>query len=178
MPMMLFTSLPNVAYLPRQTYDLRSLPMVRPYYAMKCNQDPMLLKWLAEKGAGFDCASGTELQVAARLFEGTSGFTTSSIFANPCKPPRDLRLAADLRSGPTVVDSVEEIEKLNEIKWTRGSLIRIAVDDMGSKMPFSKSLEHRLADAFKFQAAAKKLNQTSTGILVSRRFRMSGASTI
>ena len=124
----------------------------------------MLLKWLAEKGAGFDCASGTELQAAAKLFEGTTNFASASIFANPCKPPRDLRIASELQSGPTVVDSVEEIEKLNQINWTRGSLIRIAVDDMGSKMPFSKKFGASLADVSKIQSAAKKLNQTIYGI--------------
>ena len=138
--------------------------MVRPYYAMKCNQDPMLLKWLAEKGTGFDCASGTELQAAARLFDTTDKFAGSSIFANPCKPPRDLRIASELQSGPTVVDSVEEIEKLNNIGWRRGSLIRIAVDDMGSKMPFSKKFGAALADVPKIQSAAKKLKQDIFGI--------------
>lgn len=126
----------------------------------------MLLKWLAEKGAGFDCASGTELMEAAKLFEGTGKpiFSQSSIFANPCKPPRDLRLASELQSGPTVVDSVEELEKLHSIQWNRGSLIRIAVDDQGSKMPFSRKFGAQLSEIPKIKDAAKKLNQQIYGI--------------
>lgn len=35
----------------------RALPRVRPFYAVKCNEDPALLKTLAALGTGFDCAS-------------------------------------------------------------------------------------------------------------------------
>ena len=40
-------------------YDswMETLPNVNPYYAVKCNSDPMLLKVLASLGVGFDCAS-------------------------------------------------------------------------------------------------------------------------
>ena len=34
-----------------------ALPAIRPFYAVKCNEDPLLLKILAALGAGFDCAS-------------------------------------------------------------------------------------------------------------------------
>ena len=34
-----------------------SLPSVEPFYAVKCNDDPALLKTLAGLGTGFDCAS-------------------------------------------------------------------------------------------------------------------------
>ena len=32
-------------------------PKILPYYAVKCNSDPLLLKVLASLGTGFDCAS-------------------------------------------------------------------------------------------------------------------------
>ena len=34
-----------------------ALPSVSPFYAVKCNDDPALLKTLAALGTGFDCAS-------------------------------------------------------------------------------------------------------------------------
>ena len=34
-----------------------SLPSVHPFYAVKCNNDPVLLQTLARLGCGFDCAS-------------------------------------------------------------------------------------------------------------------------
>ena len=37
------------------------LPNVTPFYAVKVNEDPVLLKVLAELGTGFDCASKVRL---------------------------------------------------------------------------------------------------------------------
>ena len=36
---------------------IAALPSVQPFYAVKCNEDPALLKTLAALGSGFDCAS-------------------------------------------------------------------------------------------------------------------------
>jgi len=124
----------------------------------------MLMKWLKEAGVGFDCASGMELEKAAALFETPELFSKSSIFANPCKPPRDLRTASQLQSGPTVVDSIEEVQKLADVNWKQGSLIRIAVDDQGSKMPFSKKFGAAIADIPKIQGIARSLGQNIHGI--------------
>lgn len=142
----------------------QNLPGVRPYYAIKCNHDPILMKWLAEAGAGFDCASGTELQKAAALYKTQDSFRESSIFANPCKPPRDLRIASELGAGPTVIDSVEEVEKLASVHWTGGALLRIAVEDQGSKMPFSKKFGLAIPDISKIKDAAQSLKQEIRGI--------------
>ena len=38
-----------------------ALPNVRPFYAVKCNEDLALLKTLAALGTGFDCASKVRL---------------------------------------------------------------------------------------------------------------------
>ena len=124
----------------------------------------MLMKWLKEAGVGFDCASGMELEKAAKLFDTPSEFSKSTVFANPCKPPRDLATAIRLQSGPTVVDSVEEVQKLAAVKWKQGSLIRIAVDDQGSKMPFSKKFGAAVKDIPAIQAIARSLGQDIKGI--------------
>ncbi len=42
------------------------LPWIRPYYAVKSNPIDVLLKELAQGGAGFDCASRTEIASALR----------------------------------------------------------------------------------------------------------------
>jgi len=122
------------------------------------------MRWLADSGAGFDCASGMELQKAAALYGSAERFAESSVFANPCKPPRDLKIASELGSGPTVVDSVEEVEKLASVGWQRGALIRIAVDDKGSKMPFSKKFGAAITDISKIKDAAQSLKQDIRGI--------------
>jgi ornithine decarboxylase len=107
----------------------RLLPKVKPFYAVKCNYNPTLLGWLYDKGAGFDCAS-------AREIESVSHMTPSPeiIFANPCKNDMDIKSNS---TSLTVVDSYEEIDKLQQNSWRGSSLIRIRVEDKGSKMPFS-----------------------------------------
>lgn len=41
----------------------RELPMVEPFYAMKCNPDPVIIKLLATLGCGFDCATMGEIDL-------------------------------------------------------------------------------------------------------------------
>jgi ornithine decarboxylase len=65
-------------------------------------------------------------------------FNQRVVYANPCKPLRDLYKAKALGSPTTVIDSCEEVEKLKDIKWGGGALIRLLVEDKGSIMPFSR----------------------------------------
>ena len=119
----------------------RELPGVRPYYAVKCNPDRVLLETLGSLGAGFDCASGRELmEVADSCYKptGKESFSERVVYANPCKPFRDLQKAKTLGSPPTVIDSCEEVEKLEQVGWQGSALIRLLVEDKGSTMPFSR----------------------------------------
>ncbi len=108
------------------------LPAVKPYYAVKCNPDPKLIGILRESAFGFDCASQRELSMMK-----TQGHLKDSIvYANPCKSEYDLEFAKKYGSPLTVVDSCEEIAKLDELSYGGPALIRIKVDDTGSTMPF------------------------------------------
>lgn len=60
------------------------LPRVRPFYAVKCNDDPRIVSVLAGLGAGFDCASKGEMAMVLGL-----GVPPSDvIFAHPAKQVR------------------------------------------------------------------------------------------
>jgi len=115
------------------------LPTVKPFYAVKCNPDPHLLNTLYDEGIGFDCASERELLEVKKLARGTAH--DRIVYANPCKSERDLAVARSIGAPTTVVDSVEEVEKLKG--YGGGALIRIAVDDSGSAMPFSSKFGAR-----------------------------------
>ena len=105
---------------------------------MKSNPDPLLLNRLSSYGAGFDCASGKELEEVAALGYTPSDFQQKVVYANPCKPNRDLKTASIFGSPSTVVDSFEEVEKLKTYGYTGRTLIRILVEDKSSLMPFSR----------------------------------------
>jgi ornithine decarboxylase len=48
---------------PRESLSLwaDNLPSVKPFYAMKCCDEPNVLRFLADGGCGFDCASPDEI---------------------------------------------------------------------------------------------------------------------
>jgi len=114
----------------------RELSHIKPYYAVKCNPDRALLKTLASLGSGFDCASGRELLEVMEVNKGN--FKENVVYANPCKPMRDLQMAKTLGSPTTVIDSHEEVEKLKSVKWNGSAFLRILVEDENSLMPFSR----------------------------------------
>ncbi|KAH8233362.1 hypothetical protein KR026_007243 [Drosophila bipectinata] len=86
------------------------LPRIKPCYAVKCNDDPVIVKLLAELGAGFDCASKNELKLAL-------GFDVAPeriIFANPCRPVSHLEYAKEHRVANGTVDNEFEVYKLHK----------------------------------------------------------------
>ena len=111
------------------------LPTVFPFYAIKCNPDPTILHALYDAGLDFDCASRRELLSVRELARLPSDAARRIVYANPCKSERDIAYAKEMGSPMTVVDSIEELDKLRG--YTGGALVRIAVDDSESRMPFS-----------------------------------------
>jgi ornithine decarboxylase len=111
------------------------LPDVIPFYAVKCNNDPTLMRWMHEHKPtlGFDCASLREIEEARAICD-----PGRILYAQPCKKRSDIAAAQAHGVQSTVVDSVEEIEKLGEAKWGGEVLVRLLVRDGGSKQPFGK----------------------------------------
>ncbi len=103
---------------------------------MKSNPDRNLLSKLSSLGSGFDCASARELEEVANVGFGHDDFQRKVVYANPCKPQRDLKIASSYGSPTTVIDSFEEVDKL--VGYKGKSLVRILVDDKNSLMPFSR----------------------------------------
>lgn len=102
-----------------------ALPRVQPYYAVKCNPEPALMKLLAALGAGFDCASKAELEVVAAL-----GVPKERvIFAHPCKRPCDLRYARDAGVQVTTFDTESELVKVAATYPGIQLVLRIRCDD-------------------------------------------------
>jgi ornithine decarboxylase len=133
-----------------------NLPAVTPYYAVKCNPDPKLIALLRQYGFGFDCASQRELSLM-----NTNDLV---VYANPCKSERDIAYAKERGSPLTVIDSCEEVEKLDAASYTGGALVRIKVDDTGSKMPFGAKFGADVVNVSKIAEYAKKKNIGLRGI--------------
>ena len=150
------------------------MPKVKPYYAVKCNPEPVLLRWLSEANYGFDCASAREIEIVLdsakdqrskdQRSKGQGAKSQDIVFANPCKKREDILYAKEVGIQTTVVDSVEEVHKLAMCGWKGNSLIRIMVQDSGSKMPFSAKFGCPLAQVEKIHRVAQRVGQTISGV--------------
>lgn len=116
------------------------------------------MRWMCEiePRMGFDCASVCELSEVSHLVSGKN-----IIYAQPCKKLQDISAAAHVAT--TVVDSVEEVEKLAEGGWKNSVIVRMLVDDAGSKQPFSKKFGAPRAWLPRIYEAARMYNLTMTG---------------
>ncbi|KAK8691825.1 hypothetical protein V6N13_075320 [Hibiscus sabdariffa] len=102
-----------------------NLPMVQPFYAVKCNPNPAFLKEMAALGTGFDCASLAEIETILSL--GVS--PDRIVFANTCKPESHIKYAAEVGVNLTTFDSRCELEKMKRWHPKCALLIRIKVPE-------------------------------------------------
>ncbi|KAM4872869.1 antizyme inhibitor 2-like [Thomomys bottae] len=119
----------------------RALPQVRPFYAVKCNSSPWVLRVLASLGLGFDCASQWELEQVLGLGVAPSRI----IFANPYKAISHIRYAALHGVQLLTFDSEEELTKVVQHHPGARLLLRIQTEHSRSTFPlrgkFGASLE-------------------------------------
>lgn len=111
----------------------KKLPQVTPHYAVKCNNDIQVIKYLAAKGINFDCASKNEIEFILNL-----GISADRIvYANPCKNNSYIRYANSNNINLTTVDNTDELYKLARYHPNCDILIRIATDDSNAQCQLS-----------------------------------------
>ena len=95
----------------RQAYELwtHMFPTIRPFYAVKCCPDPLVVQTLYDCGSAFDCASPAEVNLVLDQVQAT---TQDIIYANPCKRPDDIQSVYGRGVRRTTFDSVCEIQKI------------------------------------------------------------------
>jgi len=111
----------------------KALPEVIPYYAIKANPYPEIIKKFVELGAGFDVASANEMSRVLEL--GAS--PEKIIFANTIKSNEDIRAAYKKKVKMMTFDNEPELYKI--AKYCPGAkvLIRIKVANIGSIVELS-----------------------------------------
>eukprot|EP00759_Apiculatamorpha_spiralis_P029666 PhF_6_TR31778/c3_g1_i1/m.46796/K01581/E4.1.1.17, ODC1, speC, speF; ornithine decarboxylase len=112
----------------------RLLPMVQPFYAMKCNPNPILLKMLSAMNAGFDCASQAEFM---EIIDNKFACLDDIIFANPCKQVPHMKKAREVGIKYVTFDNEEELIKLAKYWPEAKCVLRIATNDAKSVCKFS-----------------------------------------
>lgn len=107
----------------------QELPRVEPFYAMKCNPHPAIVRTLRALGIGFDCASKAEIQT---IVEELRVHPSKVIFANPCKPPTHLQYARARGVELMTFDNAPELEKIKKHYPNAKLVLRILTDDSSS----------------------------------------------
>ncbi|KAL4810973.1 pyridoxal-dependent decarboxylase [Aspergillus unguis] len=118
-----------------------NLGRVRPFFAVKCNPDPEVLRLMAKLGNGFDCASKAEIDMALE-----TGIDPSRIiYAQPCKTKSYLRHAAKVGVKQMTFDNADELYKIKACFPEAELYLRILTDDSTSlcrlSMKFGASLD-------------------------------------
>jgi ornithine decarboxylase len=111
----------------------RLLPRVAPFYAVKCNPNPVIIKLLADQGVNFDCASQVEIELVL-----SQGVTPDRIiFANPCKFPAHIKAAHRMGVNLMTFDNEDELIKIAKCNPDAQVVMRIATDDSKAMCRFS-----------------------------------------
>ncbi len=123
---------------------------------MKSNADSTILQTLSSRQVNFDCASIREVDDVTKLIWPNDNGRSSIIYAHPLKSDKDIKIINTMNIETTVVDSVEECDKLARLGWKGSAFLRVAVGDSGSKMPFSAKFG-ATKDEVKLIAKASKI---------------------
>ncbi|XP_060602460.1 LOW QUALITY PROTEIN: ornithine decarboxylase-like [Ruditapes philippinarum] len=137
------------------------IPRVKPFYAVKCNEELPVLKVLADLGASFDCASKHEIEKVLNI-----GVTPARvIYAQPCKQPSMLKFAKQKGVDKMTFDNVEELYKVKKIFPTARLVLRIMIDsEYKGNQDFSSKYGCHPLDVPTVLETAKELNLNVVGV--------------
>jgi ornithine decarboxylase len=137
-----------------------AMPRVQPHYAVKANPNPIVLRTLIGEGVSFEIASIAELDLLLSL-----GVPVEEIYySNPMKSRQYLRYAAEKGVEWYVLDSVEELRKIHEIKPDAKMYVRIDAPNVGSDWPLSGKFGAQTAEAEEIIAVAAELKADLAGV--------------
>lgn len=139
----------------------KELPDVELFYAVKSNDDPMVLKLLASLGSSFDCASKGEVDSILKL-----GVSPEKVMlSNPYKFPTHLKEAVQAGIRWMVCDSPCELFKIHQICPDAKLVIRIyPKDERTAYIPMSSKFGCDISEATIILKEAKDFNMTVKGL--------------
>ncbi len=147
----------------------RWLPRVQPYFAVKANPHPEIVRTFYKAGASFDVASLPEFML---VYENIKGLPAKErqdfiwdkiIYAHPIKANETLR--ALNRFKPLVTyDNFEEIKKVKKFAPNVGMLLRLRVPNTGAVVELSSKFGADPGEAVDLIEASEKAGITVEGL--------------
>ena len=147
----------------------RWLPHVQPYYAVKANAHPAIVKTLYEAGASFDVASMPEFRIVHQYIqhlpdkERQAWIWDKIIYANPTKTDEALQELNQYKPLVTY-DNYEEIKKIKKHAPLAGLALRIKVPNTGAMVELSSKFGAAPGECVDLILAADKAGLVVEGL--------------
>jgi ornithine decarboxylase len=147
----------------------RWLPRVQPYYAVKANAHPAIVKTLYEAGASFDVASFPEFKLVHENIKDLPDKARQDfiwdkiIYANPIKAVETLR-ELDPYKPLVTYDNYEEIRKVKKYAPHAGMVLRLKVPNTGAMVELSSKFGANPGDAVNLIEATEQAGLTVEGL--------------
>jgi ornithine decarboxylase len=138
----------------------RYLPGVFPYYAIKANPHPEIIRYFIKLGAGFDVASANEMQLVLDL----GAAPEKIIFANTIKSDEDIAFARKHKVKFMTFDNEPELYKIAKGCPRARVLVRIKVENIGSTVELSLKFGADPDQAIFLLKKAKSLGLKPAGV--------------
>ena len=147
----------------------RWLPKVQPYYAVKANSNPEIVRTLYKAGASFDVASFPEFML---VYENIKGLPEKErqdyiwdkiIYSHPIKANDTLK-ALDQYKPLVTYDNFEEIKKVKKYAPNVGMLLRLRVPNTGAMVELSSKFGAEPGEAVDLIQASEKAGITVEGL--------------
>jgi ornithine decarboxylase len=135
------------------------LPSVKMYYAMKCCDEPHLLRFLADRGTGFDCASKNEIERILGLHVSGSRI----VFSHPLKSIESLRYAKEYGVEKLVFDSEMELQKIMRYYPSAQVYLRVKPRFSNAKIQLSEKFGAAPNDVSSLLSLARELGANFIG---------------
>lgn len=136
------------------------LPGAKVFYAVKANDNPEVVRVIAEAGLGFEVGSISELNEVVHL-----GIPSERIISsNPIKAPEFIAYAYAHGVRMFTFDSRAEVDKLVKLAPDCEAIVRLAVPNEGSDWPLSGKFGVEFGPAVELLAYAKVRGLNAVGI--------------
>lgn len=139
---------------------LQLMPRVKPFYAVKCNNLPEIVAFLASLGTGFDCASKQEIDQVLSYGVDPSNI----IYANPCKTRFFIKHAKNVNVDLMTFDNELELHKVAQLYPEAKLVLRIKGNDRTSRCKFNIKFGADLDNCYSLLKVAKQLELNVVGV--------------
>ncbi|KAL1420149.1 hypothetical protein MTO96_004573 [Rhipicephalus appendiculatus] len=138
----------------------KHFPRVKPFYAVKCNDNQVVLEVLASLNVGFDCASIAEIEAIISLGVDPSRI----IYAHPQKHVSYLHRASKLGVDLMTFDSAHELYKIKEHYPSARLVLRLKVENKKAWFRLGDKFGCAEAHAVELLHLAKSINLDVVGV--------------